>query len=138
MTVPPRPTMPAMSATPPPGVSAQLRQQIYYHLDNGFLENAFFLAGRLSGVEPRNPESSHLLATCSLRLGRYKAAFDYAKHKNHHLQHLGCAYVFAQACLALERHELGVQALEKARGQWGGRSHWSELACMRTFSLDTY
>ncbi|KAI8938483.1 hypothetical protein NX059_004375 [Plenodomus lindquistii] len=112
--------------TPPAGVNAQLRQLIHYHLDNGFLENALFLAGRLFAHDPRLPDSSHLLALCSLRLGRYKAAFDYAKAKGMHLQHLGCAFVYAQACLALERHELGVQALEKVRGLWMGRNHWNK------------
>lgn len=112
----------------PPGVPAQLRQLIHYHLDNGFYENALFLAGRLHGLEPRNPDACHLLALCNLRLGRYKAAHDYSKHKPHQPQHLGCAYVFAQACLGLERYEAGAHALEKVRGQWVGRNHWSKHA----------
>lgn len=110
----------------PPGVPGQLRQLIHYHLDNGFCENALFLAGRLHALDPRSQDAAHLLALCNLRLGRYKAAYDYAKLKSHQLQHLGCAYVFAQACLALERHEAGALALEKARGQWAGRNHWSK------------
>ncbi|KAF2847400.1 TPR-like protein [Plenodomus tracheiphilus IPT5] len=112
--------------TPPAGVTAQLRQLIYYHLDNGFLDNALFFAGRLHAHEPRSHDASHLLALCSLRLGRYKAAFDHARAKGMHLQHLGCAYVYAQACLVLERHDLGVQALEKVRGLWMGRNHWNK------------
>ncbi|KAH9880991.1 hypothetical protein J1614_001484 [Plenodomus biglobosus] len=112
--------------TPPAGVTAQLRQLIYYHLDNGFVENALFLAGRLHAHEPRSHDAAHLLALCSLRLGRYKAAFDYARAKGTHLQHLACAYVYAQACLALECHELGIQALEKVRGLWMGRNHWNK------------
>lgn len=112
--------------SPPAGVNAQLRQLIHYHLDNGFLDNALFLAGRLHAHEPRNPDAAHLLALCNLRLGRYKAAFDSSRHKGVHLQHLGCAYVFAQACLALERFDVGAQALEKVRGLWAGRNHWSK------------
>jgi anaphase-promoting complex subunit 3 len=117
----------------PPGVPAQLRQLIHYHLDNGFYDNARFLAERLQATDPRNPDNSHLLALCSLRLGRYKAACDYSKYKNHHTQHLGCAYVFAQACLALQRFEAGAHALEKVRGQWVGRSHWSTYPVGHSF-----
>jgi anaphase-promoting complex subunit 3 len=113
---------------PPTGVNAQLRQLIHYHLDNGFTENALFLAGRLYALEPRNADAAHLLALCNLRLGRFKAAYDYSKHKGGQSQHLGCAYVFAQACLGLEKHEQGIQALEKARSSWASRNHWSKRA----------
>ncbi|KAL6711516.1 anaphase-promoting complex subunit cdc27 [Coniothyrium glycines] len=112
--------------SPPAGVNAQLRQLIHYHLDNGFLENALFLAGRLHAHDPRSPESAHLLALCNLRLGRYKAAHDCARAKGLHTQNLGCAYVFAQACLGLERFDQGAQALEKVRGLWTGRNHWNK------------
>jgi anaphase-promoting complex subunit 3 len=113
----------------PSGVNAQLRQLIHYHLDNGFHENALFLAGRLHALDVRNPDAIHLLALCNLRLGRYKAAFDLAQPKSRQPQqqiHLGCAYVFAQACLGLERHDAGAQVLEKTRGIWAGRNHFSE------------
>lgn len=111
---------------PPSGVNAQLRQLIHYHLDNGLLDNALFFAGRLHALEPRNADATHLLAHCNLRLGRYKAAYDSSKSKGLQSQHLGCAYVFAQACLGLEKYDQGVQALEKARGLWAGRNHWSK------------
>jgi anaphase-promoting complex subunit 3 len=111
---------------PPSGVNAQLRQLIHYHLDNGFVENALFLAGRLHALEPRNLDAIHLLAHCNLRLGRYKAAYDYSKTRGLQGQHLGCAYVFAQACLGLEKYDQGVTALEKARSLWTGRNHWSK------------
>ncbi|CAN9223129.1 unnamed protein product [Alternaria alternata] len=110
----------------PPGVNAQLRQLVHYHLDNGFTENALFLAGRLHALDPRSPDAAHLLALCNLRLGRYKQALDDARSKNAHTQHLGCAYIFAQACLALGRYEQGAQALEKVRGLWAGRNHWNK------------
>ncbi|KAF1941868.1 TPR-like protein [Clathrospora elynae] len=112
--------------SPPAGVTVQLRQLIHYHLDNGFVENALFLAGRLHAFEPRNPDAAHLLALCNLRLGRYKAAFEHARAKGVHSQHLGCAYVFAQACLGLERYDVGAQALEKVRNLWAGRNHWNK------------
>lgn len=111
---------------PPSAVSTQLRQLIHYHLDNGFTENALFLAGRLHALDPRNADAAHLLALCNLQLGRYKAAFEHCKGKAAQAQHLGCVYVFAQACLGLERFELGATALEKARGLWHARNHWSK------------
>ncbi|KAF2791592.1 TPR-like protein [Melanomma pulvis-pyrius CBS 109.77] len=114
----------------PPGVNAQLRQLIHYHLDNGFLENALFLASRLHALDSRNTDAIHLIALCNLRLGRYKAAHDHARPKGNQQQHLGCAYVFAQACLALERYDAGAQALEKARGCWAGRNHWNKHSDM--------
>ncbi|KAI4937930.1 hypothetical protein J4E85_000367 [Alternaria conjuncta] len=110
----------------PPGVNAQLRQIVYYHLDNGFAENALFFAGRLHALDPRSHDAAHLLALCNLRLGRYKQALDDARAKGNHTQHLGCAYVFAQACLALGRYEQGAQALEKMRSSWAGRNHWNK------------
>ncbi|KAF1931676.1 nuclear protein bima [Didymella exigua CBS 183.55] len=111
---------------PPSAANAQLRQLIHYHLDNGFVENALFLAGRLHALDTRNADAAHLLALCNLRLGRYKAAFEHSKTKAAQAQHLGCVYVFAQACLGLERFELGATALEKARGLWHGRNHWNK------------
>ncbi|KAB2578496.1 Protein bimA [Lasiodiplodia theobromae] len=115
-----------MSPTPNPYVATQLRQLIYYHLDNDFVQNALFLAGRLHGQEPRSPDAAHLLALCNLRLGRLKAAYDYSREKGFRGHHLGCAYVFAQACLGLGRYPEGITALDRARGQWGGRNHWNK------------
>ncbi|KAH7113296.1 hypothetical protein B0J11DRAFT_146674 [Dendryphion nanum] len=115
-----------MSVSPPPGVPGQLRQLIHYHLDNGFYDNALFLAGRLHALEPRSQDAAHLLALSNLRMGRYKTAYDHTKPKTHGQQSLGCAYVFAQACLALERYEAGAAALEKARGYWVSRNHWNK------------
>jgi len=112
--------------SPPVGVSVQLRQLVYYNLDNGLLDNALFYASRLHAQEPRNGDAIHLLALCNLRLGRYKAAFDYAKPVRHQPPHLGCVYVYAQACLGLEQFNLGAQALEDLRGLWAGRNHWSK------------
>jgi anaphase-promoting complex subunit 3 len=107
-----------------PHIALQLRQLVYYHLDNDLLQNALFLAGRLHGLEPRSAEAAHLLALCNLRLGRLKAAYDYSREKGLRGMHLGCAYVFAQACLALERYADGIGALDRARGLWAGRNHF--------------
>ncbi|KAF2758942.1 TPR-like protein [Pseudovirgaria hyperparasitica] len=112
--------------SPNPFVATQLRQLIYYNLDNDLVPNALFLAGRLHGQEPRNPDAAHLLALCNLRLGRLKTAYDYSKEKAWRGQHLGCVYVFAQTCLGLETYQEGIQALERARGLWAGRNYWNK------------
>ncbi len=106
-------------------MAAQLRQLIYYHIDHDLHENALFLAGRLHALEPRHGDAAHLLALCHLRLGRMRAAFDYSREKGLRGSHLGCAYVFAQACLLLGRHADGITALERARGLWSGRNSFS-------------
>ncbi len=108
-------------------LSHQLRQTIYYHLDNDLISNALFLAGRLHALEPRNPDAVHLLALCHYREGQTKAAYDYTRilalGKG---SHLGCSYLFAQACLVLNRNTDGIAALEKARALWEGKIHWSK------------
>ena len=120
---------------PPPTATAQLRQLIHYHLDNDLLQNALFLSGRLHGLDPRSPETIYLLALCHYKLGHFRAAYDYAKDPR--LQRpssqnansptaaaqLGCAYVFAQACLALRKHSEGITALERCRVLWQGKNH---------------
>ncbi|KAF2139095.1 uncharacterized protein K452DRAFT_300657 [Aplosporella prunicola CBS 121167] len=118
--------MPIAMTSTSPHVTTQLRQLIYYHLDNDLLPNALFLAERLHGCDPRGPDAAHLLALCHFRLGRLKAAYDYSREKGLRGQHLGCAYVFAQACLGLERYGEGIMSLDRARGLWGGRNHWNK------------
>ncbi|KAF2201174.1 TPR-like protein [Delitschia confertaspora ATCC 74209] len=111
---------------PTAAIAQQLRQLIYYHLDNDMEENALFLAGRLHALDPRNPDGAHLLALCNLRLGRLKAAYDHSKEKGGKGAHLGCAYTFAQACLGLEKNGEGICALDRARGLWAARNHWNK------------
>jgi anaphase-promoting complex subunit 3 len=108
-----------------PCISAQLRSLIYYSLDNEHLQNALFHAGRLHGLDPRNGDAAHLLALCHFRLGQYKSAYDYSRDKGMRAQHLGCAYIFAQASLALGKFGDGITALERSRGLWATRNHWN-------------
>ena len=107
-------------------VAAQLRQLIFYHLDNDFLDNALFMAERFQALEPRNPDAAHLLSLCNLRLRRYKAAYDYSLKHGNSGKHLGCSYVLAQACLALKLYSEGIIALQKVRHLRGGDSNWSK------------
>ncbi|EMC93805.1 hypothetical protein BAUCODRAFT_59879, partial [Baudoinia panamericana UAMH 10762] len=105
---------------------SQLHQLIYYHLDNEMLDTANFLAGRLHALEPKNPDSSHLLALSYLRLRRFKAAYDFSQRYGANGRHLGCAFVFANACLDIGRYPEGCAALEKAKSLWHGKVNWKK------------
>lgn len=117
-----------MHASENPHVAAQLRNLVYYSLDNDLLQNALFHAGRLHGLDTRNGDASHLIALCHFRMGQYKAAHDYSRDKGLRGNHLGCAYVFAQSCLALQRFVDGITALERSKSSWVPRNHWSTWA----------
>ena len=106
--------------------ASQLHQLIYYHIDNEMLDTANFLAGRLLALEPRNPDSSHLMSLTYFRSRRFKAAYDFSQKYGASGRHLGCAYIFAQACLELGRCTEGCAALEKARGLWTGKLNWKK------------
>ncbi|KPM36254.1 Protein bimA [Neonectria ditissima] len=110
-------------APTPTAISGLLRQTIYYHLDNSSYENALFFAERLTAQDPKSSESPYLYALCHLRLGDYRSAYDVSKPMGYRGVHLGCAWVFAQACMALERHKDGITALEKSRGLWSSKAN---------------
>ncbi|PYI08901.1 TPR-like protein [Aspergillus sclerotiicarbonarius CBS 121057] len=112
-------------------ISSQLRQLIYYHLDNNLVRNALFLAGRLHAYEPRASESSYLLALCHLQNGQVKAAYDYSKNFGSRGTHLGCVYVFAQACLDLGKYLDGIKALDRSKGLWASKNHWGKHSEIR-------
>ncbi|RMY68421.1 hypothetical protein D0863_07128 [Hortaea werneckii] len=113
--------------SPTTGIAAsQLHQLIFYHIDNDMLDTANFLAGRLHALEPRNPDSAHLMALTYYRLRRFKATYDFSQKYGASGRHLGCAYVFAQACLELGRYTEGCAALEKARAMWTGKINWKK------------
>ncbi|TKX20764.1 bimA-like protein [Elsinoe australis] len=107
-------------------MSAQLRQLVFYHMDNESLDNANFLAGRLVALDPRNADSLHLLALSYFKMGRYKAAHELSAKYGSTGKHLGCAYVYALSCEALEEYTDGVTALDKAKALWLGRNHWNK------------
>ena len=107
-------------------VAHQLRLLIYYHLDCNLLRNALFFAGRLHAYEPRATEAAYLLALCHLRLGQLKAAYDSSKNPGSRGTHLGCSYVFAQACLGLQKYGEGIAALEKSKTLWSSRNSWNK------------
>ncbi|KAL4889208.1 hypothetical protein BDV59DRAFT_187124 [Aspergillus ambiguus] len=107
-------------------ISSQLRQLIYYHVDNNLVRNALFLAGRLHAYEPRTAEASYLLAWCYLLNGQVKAAYDYSRNFGSRGTHVGCSYVYAQASLDLGKYYDGITALERSRSLWGSKNHWNK------------
>ena len=111
-----------------PHISSQLRQLIYYHLDNNLIRNALFLAGRLHAFEPRSSEASSLLALCHLQSGQSKAAWEYSRNSGSRGTHVGCSYVYAQACLDLGKYIEGITALERSKGLWASKNHLSEYS----------
>lgn len=102
-------------------IAALLRQTIHYHLDNFAYENALFFSERLLAHE-RVAESAYLLALSHLRLGDVPSACEASRQYGSRGTHLGCAFVFAQTCLQLDRNTDGITALEKARPLWIAKS----------------
>ena len=117
-------------------LTQQVRQFIWYHLDNDMVNNALFLAGQLYAMDTRNPGSVHLLSLCHFRAGQHKSAYDQCRNWSQKREHLGCAYVFAKACLELGRYVEGISALEKTRSLWENRSPTSELIPRHHDALD--
>ncbi|MCJ1312818.1 anaphase-promoting complex subunit cdc27 [Agyrium rufum] len=113
---------------PPPysHIGSQLRQLIHYNLDCDSLKNASFLAGRLCALESKSPEAAYLQALCYYRLGQFRAAYDTTKSYSSKGNHLGCTYVFAQSCLALEKELEGIIALDRCKPLWVNRSNWNK------------
>ena len=109
-----------------PHIASQLRHLIYYHLDNNLLKNALFLSQRLVAYEPRSAEAAYLLALCQYQSGFAKASYDSSRPFGLRGSHLGCAYVFAQACLELGRFVDGINALDKCRTLWQNRNCWNQ------------
>lgn len=102
----------------PAAVGGLLRQVIHYHLDNASYDDALFFAERFAAQDVKAPDAAHLHALCYLRLGDYRSAYDVGKPMGYRGVNLGCSWVFAQACLELERYKDGILALEKSRGLW--------------------
>ncbi|KAM3505921.1 hypothetical protein MY10362_002659 [Beauveria mimosiformis] len=86
---------------------------VYRFLDCDLVENSLFLLDRLYAQSPGNKSWVHLRSLCCLRLTRYAAAHEYSQHEAIHGKHIGCAYVFAQACLELKLYRDGIFVLER-------------------------
>ncbi|KAL7930972.1 hypothetical protein V8C35DRAFT_282911 [Trichoderma chlorosporum] len=106
----------------PTAVGSVLGQVVYYHLDSGSYDNALFFAERYAAQDSRSSEAHYLLSLCHLRLGDHRSAYDVSKLMGYRGANLGCSWVFAQACLALERFKDGITALDKAKGLWSQKN----------------
>lgn len=104
-------------------ISSLLRQTVYYHLDNNSFDNALFFAEKLAAQDPKASESTHLLSLCHFRLGDNRSAYDFSRQSACRSANLGAIWVFAQACLKLERYREGIAVLEKSRDRWVGRAN---------------
>ncbi|PHH82361.1 hypothetical protein CDD82_6263 [Ophiocordyceps australis] len=113
----------------PTALSESLQQIVHYHLDNGSLDNALFFAERLVALDIKAGAAIQLYALCHLRMGDFRSAYDVSKATGYRGMHLGTTWVFAQACLALERHKDGIVALEKSRGLWTQKCSLGKHSC---------
>ncbi|UKZ55448.1 hypothetical protein TrVGV298_009272 [Trichoderma virens] len=109
-------------APSPTAVGGLLGQVVHYHLDNGSYDNALFFAERYAAQDSRSSEAPYLLSLCHLRLGDHRSAYDVSKPMGYRGVNLGCSWVFAQACLALERFKDGITALDKAKSLWSQKN----------------
>ncbi|MBE3040997.1 CDC27 family protein [Candidatus Bathyarchaeota archaeon] len=100
-------------------MDARLRV-VHEFLDSDLNENALFLSERLHALEPDNSSWPHLTALSYLRLGRVSLALEHSREKGLKGSHLGCSYVFAQACLKQKKYVDGITALRQAHPLWGG------------------
>lgn len=106
-----------------------LQQTVYYHLDNSFYENALFFAERLC-AQDKTTEAAFLLAVCHLRLGDDRSAYHFSKAAGYRGIHLGCSYIFAQACLRLGYWKEGITALERSRTLWCSKNNMGKHAAV--------
>lgn len=102
-----------------PKMDARLRL-VYEFLDSDLYENALFITERLHALEPDNSTWAHLKSLCCLRLGRIGLALEHSREKGIRGSHLGCSYVFAQACLRQKNYVDGITALRQAQPLWCG------------------
>ncbi|KAI1815305.1 tetratricopeptide [Poronia punctata] len=107
-------------------ITGQLRQMVYYHLDHHSYDNALFFSERLAAHDPHAGESAYLLALCHYRLGDCRSAYEISKASGYRGAHLSSAYVFALACLAIERYKDGITALERSRSLWSHKSSFGK------------
>lgn len=103
-------------------IGSLLRHVIYQHLDNSDYSNALFFSERYVAQDPKSTEAAYLVALSHLRLRDFRSAYDLSKPYGYRGIHLGCVWVFAQACLSLERYKDGITAMEKSRPSWTSKN----------------
>ncbi|KAI1105931.1 putative 20S cyclosome subunit [Jackrogersella minutella] len=99
-------------------IAGQLKQVVYYHLDNLSYNNALFFAERLVAHDPCSNDSVYLLSLCHLRLGDHHIALETSEPAVDRGGNVSCSYIFAQCCLELGRYKDGIMALDRCRSLW--------------------
>lgn len=107
-------------------MEAQL-QLVHYYLDNELNENALFATERLHVLDPAEPAWTHLRSLACLRLGQYALASEYSRNEALKGEHLGCCYVFSQACLQQKNYPEGIKALKQVRPLWATREQFGRF-----------
>lgn len=115
-------------------MEAQL-QLVHYYLDNELNENALFATERLHVLDPAEPAWTHLRSLSCLRLGQYALASEYSRNEALKGEHLGCSYVFSQACLRQSNYAEGIKALKQARPLWATRGQIGRFQGVRAVNL---
>ncbi|KAH6975341.1 hypothetical protein BKA56DRAFT_675381 [Ilyonectria sp. MPI-CAGE-AT-0026] len=116
-------------------MEAQL-QLVHYYLDNELNENALFATERLHVLDPAEPAWTHLRSLACLRLGQYALASEYSRNEALKGEHLGCCYVFSQACLRQKNYPEGIKALKQARPLWATREQIGDRSPSHRFIPD--
>ena len=85
-----------------------LRLVIIHSLDHNNLRNAEFAAERLLAMDQGDNDSLHLYCQTLFRQRRFMAVYNRTQNVRNHI---GCAYLFAQLCLELEKYKEGIFVL---------------------------
>ncbi|KAF2790035.1 TPR-like protein [Melanomma pulvis-pyrius CBS 109.77] len=117
---------PIMASLTTPSVLSYLRNHINYALDNNLLAESLFFAERLHFEDRDSADSAFLLSLCHLRARQFQSALECSRAHALNGEHLGCAYIFAQASLELEEYVKGIEALENCEHRWQGTNHWNK------------
>lgn len=111
-----------------PGVVAhQLKSIIVRSLDNFNYKNAEFASERLLALSPLDPDSIHLYALVLYRLNKYKTVYNQTSDAlSRSGNHIGCAYLYARACLHLNKFKEGIFRLVSLSHLYNEKSHIAE------------
>lgn len=94
----------------------ELQPTIVYCLDHDLTSTAEFTAERLIAQDPDTPESAFLYSLVLYKEDRFKAAYNASSL--YCTTDVNCSYVFAKACLHLDRKPDGISALTKTLPLW--------------------
>lgn len=97
-----------------------LRLVVVHSLDNYNIKNAEFAAERLLAIDPDDLDSLHLYCHTLFRQRRFMAVYNRAQGTR---GHTGCAFLFAQLCLELQKFKEGVFVLLRELPHMANHGH---------------